>query len=363
MKGCMSVKKWLLTCFCTSLLLLAAVCVLVLATDPFCRFRFRDGTFLLGGRHVSPGLVKNYDYNAFLVGSSMTQNFDVDHFEALHDVDLLLVGLGGMGPEEESRYLHLAEQTGKAQSYFVCIDLATFGRELPIRTEEYLFDFGVASNLKYFMDYDAVVRAVPKRIAVDGMTMLGLPIPGSVQKYMDANKLGQWSDTVVFGEHVVLTNYFAGKFATNELDPQGLEERMKASIDHFFEGDIDWRKCMMFLPPYSVLYWYQMKQETVLDELLTARAYFVQKATMAGCTVFDFQVHACTMSLDNYKDTTHYAPAINNLIAELLLDPSYIVTPESVARSNQILLENVDIFQNQFSEFEQTYGALSAKRS
>lgn len=83
------------------LVLITLLSTVMYIIDPFFQFRVRDNTYLITGGFVCGGLIKNYDYDTLILGSSMTQNFDMDVFREEHGGKPLHVGIGGLEYEEE----------------------------------------------------------------------------------------------------------------------------------------------------------------------------------------------------------------------------------------------------------------------
>lgn len=69
---------------------------------------------MLSGWFVGGGLIENYDYDTLIVGSSMTQNFDMDVFRNELGVKPLHVGLGGIRISEINELMYVAYNAEKA---------------------------------------------------------------------------------------------------------------------------------------------------------------------------------------------------------------------------------------------------------
>ena len=73
-------KKWLLRLLALTMALVMLMCLCAWCIDPYMLYRVRDNQYLLNSRLVTPGLIKNYDYDTVLIGSSMIQNTDMQRF-------------------------------------------------------------------------------------------------------------------------------------------------------------------------------------------------------------------------------------------------------------------------------------------
>ena len=120
MKKVLTAKSWLNSFLA---LLLAAILILssaVYIIDPFYRFRYCSNSYFNNtAKFPGPGLVRNYEYDTLILGSSMTQNFDMDLFRQKLGGTPLHIGIGGMGLEELLAYVQLAETVGKCTDYYI----------------------------------------------------------------------------------------------------------------------------------------------------------------------------------------------------------------------------------------------------
>ena len=115
--------KWIRNFLCFLLAIVLLLSGVAYIVDPFMQFRPRDNAYLLEEWYVGSGLIKTYDYDTLILGSSMIQNFDMDVFRQELGVKPLHVGIGAMSPEEMAEFLNLAYDTGKADTYYLCVDL------------------------------------------------------------------------------------------------------------------------------------------------------------------------------------------------------------------------------------------------
>ena len=63
-------KKWLLRLLALTMALVMLMCLCAWCIDPYMLYRVRDNQYLLNSRLVTPGLIKNYDYDTVLIGSA-----------------------------------------------------------------------------------------------------------------------------------------------------------------------------------------------------------------------------------------------------------------------------------------------------
>ncbi len=331
-----------------SIVLIGAIFMsaVVYIIDPLYKYRISDTKYILSEQYSSPGLVRFYEYDTLLIGSSMVQNTDMEHFNNKLNVNAIKIGIGGMGLLEQGKYISLANEKKDVKKYYICVDLASINK--PIRTNSYLFEDDAFSQIKYFFNYEVWTRYIPVDVGLIMADLFGIDIPKSAEKATDVKRMGEWKDGAVFGKEQIIHNYINKKFAVSEVDKTDLVETSKKNIDVFFEEvDISKAEYNFFFPPYSALAWYDFQQDECFEEFLEIKEYFVEKATSSRANVYDFQSDEMVLNLDNYKDTTHYSPKINNWMTECFYAKEKIVTNENIGKSHEKLRDIVETFEKE----------------
>ena len=342
--------KWLAAFL--ALVLVAAVLLGAVAyvIDPFFQFRVRDHVYMLRGWFVDSGLIENYNYDTLIVGSSMTQNFDMNLFRSELGVRPLHVGMGGIRANEIQKLIALAYETGKADRFYVCVDLHMFSTDDGTsHYPEYLFRKDILSRLRYLFSYEVWFRYIPIDIVFMVLDLFGVKLPEKIENNRSVDKLEDWRldfpETSV-GEAAVLKNYVEKQYSVSEVDVTDLFQRMKKKIDSFLEGfSLDRGSHVFFFPPYSELFWIDARNSGYFEVYLQAKQYFVEQVTKQNAVVFDFQSAECTLDLRNYRDTTHYLPAVNDWMVRCFANGDYRVTPENFGRLLEKQRKNLDNFR------------------
>ena len=117
------------------------------------------------------------------------------------------------------------------------------------------------------------------------------------------------------------------------------------TIDTFFEDIRDYKGGYnFFFPPYSVLFWHNADKKGYIKPYLDAKKYFVKKAIQLNHNVYDFQSEELIGDLDNYTDTTHYKPEINDWMTKCFYNNSNLVNDEITAENETKLLSILQKF-------------------
>lgn len=347
MKKPIKSSRWILSFF--ALILVLAVCfgALSFAIDPFLQFRIRDNAYMLSGWFVSPGLIQNHDYDTLILGSSMAQNFRMDTFRETLGIKPLKIALGGIRFREISELTALAYEAEKANTFYISADLSQFTNDTKeSRNFQYLMRHDVLSRLRYLFSYEVWFRYVPTDAALLAADFVGVSLPEKFRRARSIDWLEDWSLDAAFGEDVVINNYKIGSFQVSDVDTDDLLSRMYANIVEYLDAfQYDKGAHVFFFPPYSSLCWTYAQDHDYFEEYLQAKEYFIEKASALGAIVYDFQSADFTMDLNNYRDTTHYSPEINDWMVSCFASGDYRVTEENVDALQQKLVDNTNAFR------------------
>ncbi len=350
----LSAKKWIISLFSAFIAVFLILSLITYIVDPFFQFRTRDNSYVLKERYVCEGLIKNYDYDALLIGSSLTQNFDMELYRELLGGKPLHVGVGGLNETELIDLLALSDENEKLNRYYICVDLYMYAydAETESKLPDYLMKDDIISRLKYIMSYESWFRFMPMDIAFLGMKALGVNVPENIAKETSIDNLENWEGDFPYGEKAVLDNFKSGSFAVSEVDTNDLYNKMKERVDAFFSSVNfkDGAEYVFFFPPYSSLYWANAQNEGYYDIYLQLKEYYYSKVKERGFIIFDFQGAEFTKDLSYYRDTTHFSKEINDLIIKSFADGSYLLTDESFASVQKQLDENTLSFRNGHSD-------------
>lgn len=324
----------------TTLLLLCIIITYII--DPFLQYRITDNKYILNCNYTAPGLVKNYDYDTIIIGSSMTQNFSMDLFrEQLHCIPLH-IGIGGMTDEDLLEYILLANKINRAKKYYICIDISEFAHVKEANTIKYLMEDDILDKLKYSISYEGLIKCVPIDIALSLASIVGYSLPDSYKYRMSIDKFGYWGHQYSYGEEIVLEGYATGAYKVSDIELDNLSNTMKTQIDLFFETITPNENYIFFFPPYSSLYWSDAASHGYLDTYLEYEEYFIKRAEQTGAKIFFFQDDELTTDLDNYRDTTHYSPAINDWMIYCFANNTHIVTSQTIKEAQNNLIKNTE---------------------
>lgn len=341
----LSSARWLRRFLALTLAVLAVLAVLVYVIDPYSHYRAYDHKYKLDKIFSVPGVVRNFDYDSIIIGSSMTQNFDMDSFRRELGQNPIKATLGGMDWPEMAALLKLAQDSGHAETYYLCIDASLLSSdEEEQRFPEYLLDSNPLNDYRYFWGYEVWMRFIPLDLALTAADKLGIALPQRFQDARSIDKMGEWAYRCTFGREQVLEFYAnSGNGGASNVDMTAVSADPMAQCQKLLDSlDLSRGNIVLFFPPYSSLFWYDMEQSGKLEGYFEVKRYFIQQVSAYdNVSVFDFQGADFTADLDNYMDITHFSPQINDELVCCFASGEYKTSPKTMADAETKIYQNI----------------------
>ena len=323
-------KKWLFRLLALTLSLVTLMCAAAYWVDPYMQYRVRDNRYLLNSRLVTPGLIKNDDYDTVLIGSSMIQNTDMALFREALGGKPLKITTGAISLKEIQKLTDKINQVGKAQNYYICLDQYLFAPEKwddLDRFPDYLMDDDLFNDYRYLLGYETWTRFMPIDLGLSAAKALNIPLPGKLTRAMSIDGLEDWRDDWAFGSEAVLSLY-APPPKDKDYDLDRLLGRMETRFDEYLTHlDFETGAYTFFFPPYSALFWNYAGEAGYGDLYLAFKTYAEERLLgMPNVKIYDFQNADLTTDLEQYKDYTHYAPSVNDWMLHCFASGDYQIT-------------------------------------
>lgn len=350
-------KKFIITFAIVSIVILCCIMVVNYFVDPFFQYRIKDNRYILSPQFSDAGLIKNYDYNSIILGSSMVQNFDLSILKKDPDMKPLKLTLGGLNLKETKSIDSLIDKN-KIHTYIINIDIASFGRDVykeENRFPSYLFRDGILDNLQYLLAYETTVRYTPADIGL-GFYLKNKSmdeIPSKIKKRIRIDDIGNFGDLALFNNAEGVKFEYLYGFAVSSVNTKGLDSRMKNNLDTTFTFlDIKnhpQTEYVFILPPYSALYWFHSKLNGYYNNYMNFAHTFVRETeNYDNVKVICFYDLEEITDLNNYSDLTHFNPAISDKIVHNIFTDDYDLNSSNIEyRLNKLdSLTNIFIQRN-----------------
>ncbi len=335
-------KTWSILCLLLALTLLLACSGTTAVIDPFFHYHapLESLTYPLNNqRYQNDGIVRHFDYDALITGTSMTENFKTSEFDALFGTASVKVSYsGGTWAEMVDNLRRALASNPELKTVLFCIDewFLFSGRDM-IQADgaypTYLYDDSLLNDTQYLLNKDILCGST---LAVLEHTRQGNPTT-SFDDY------GSW--VFPYDRDVVLGNYvrpeatgtireFTAENRENLI--RNLRETALALAEAYPETEF-----IYYFPPYSVLNWDSHQREgsvqRYVDAFALATELLLEKKNIR---VFSFYTDFETITdLNNYRDTVHHSNNVNSLLLQRFAAGEYELTKENAAVHWQTVLE------------------------
>lgn len=345
----MTYKKFNVVFFITAIVLLVMVALPTIIVDPLFHYHkpLAGVEYKLNDeRYQNNGIVRNFDYNAIITGTSMTENFRTSEMNQLFDVNAIKVPFnGGMYKEINDNLLIALENNPDIKMIIVGIDYSSLiqdkDAEYPPIADAgyqypwYLLDKNVFNDVSYFFN---------KTILLDKTTdTLRYTKAGGVTTTFD--DYAAFGDLYDYGLEAILKNYTRGE--KQDIILELTEEEAITVRDNVVQNVVDTARAYpdvsfyVFIPPYSICYWDVQNQcgnvQRVIDVL---KIDIEQMININNIKVFAFSDREdIVCNLDNYLDILHYGPWINSEILYCMKEEKNMITSDNYQDYIQVITE------------------------
>lgn len=272
-------------------------------------------------RYLNDGIIRNFDYDAAITGTSMMQNFKTSQFDDLfgtHSVKVTLTGDTYWAIDEEVRAIF--KHKSDIKYIFRCLDYnKIFDDKSDYNYDNvptYLYDNNLWNDVQYLFNKDVFID---NTLGVIKYNLHG-------QKTPDMDQYSSWAADYPLGKEYVLQNYTPPQTTVPQKEFSNEDaETVRHNVE---ENVLDMVKAhpettfYFYTPPYSALWWYKTKCSGNLERYFQAEQLQTE-LLLKYDNVKLFSFSDCfdiICNLDNYKDDTHYSDKISEDIINWIYD-------------------------------------------
>lgn len=309
----------------------AVIAAFIIVIDPYFQYHepFEGMYYRLGDeRYVNAGIVKNFDYDAMITGTSMAENFKTSEAEELFGMPFVKVPLEGASYKEINGIIELGlENNPDVKMVIRAVDISGLGTDKDLRnyTDDtwpgYLYDKNYFNDLEYLLN---------KEIIKEAYSNLQKSLQGWTSTSFD--DYANWNDESTFGKEEILAYYDRpekvneGSFLSEE-EKKMIEENVRQNVTAIAEKypEVEF---YYFIPPYSIVYWDRENQKGTLERQIESQRILIEEMLKySNIKIFGFSnsVEIIT-ELDNYKDIAHYGEDINSELLRLMSRDECLIT-------------------------------------
>lgn len=359
-----SSKKWILVTTIVTIVLALAIVAMVYVVDPF-NFLGWSGAprFYNSATRFIPGMVKHYNADAYLIGSSMIQNTDMDSFRQHGYSRPAKLEKSGITMNENLLVLRLISESWSDADIYLNMDYRNFlvVDELDFSSDvmpDWMYSPTKLDNWRYFFDYAVWYRYMPVTVGMYVLEKALGSLPSIFTQVASPDDFGYWADAFSPSDFGVEALSKARQTGTGGVSSVGSNidmDNVYAIVDewmgYFAKYTENSGKVTVMLPPWSLLFWHDEKNNGTFDEMMLLRSYLAEKFLELGVEVIDFQSVPDVADLSNYKDTTHYGLAVQEKYTDAFLSGGNIHSVEDMEESSEKIEEMLAVFEKENADW------------
>lgn len=313
-------------CIAAILLLIVGV---VVAVDPYQQYRKSD-VFILNQRLENPGVAKHHDYDAVIVGSSMSMNHYPSQVDSLFRWNTInLTTKGGLDADYYLLFPHLIRQ-GKVKHMVWGIDFFSYALPVTFSAEPYLYDNKWWNDFPYWFNYTSFENSYKK---------------------IRTNELVSRDEISHFDSHLgrqYLLKYYERD--NNELYFKKYDfTAMKSRFDKMMDSLIPIMEDVelyIYFTPYSILEFKMFEQYGHWEQVLDFKRYMIGRLLeYPNVKLYDFQKEEFICNLDEYMDLRHHSHAYNKRVIEYMHKDSCRVREDNYIKDLAVLDSLVRLYR------------------
>lgn len=286
-------------------------------------------------RSQNDGIIKHFDYDALITGTSMTENFKTSELDRIFNVNSIKVSFSGGSYKEINDNIRRAFDSNPSLKFVIrCLDYnKLFDDKDTMRMDlgkypTYLYDSNPFNDVFYLFNKDVLFGRIYKM-------MSETKNKGFKPGITSFDDYSRWQDKYTFGADSVLTDgldYNPSNSITHITDSERktIYENITQNVTDLADKHPE-ATFYYFYSPYSVAWWLEKINDGEIYKFLEAEEY-ATSLILKHENIKLFSFNNCTditTDLNNYKDVTHYGEWINSFILQSMRDGKYILTKDN----------------------------------
>ena len=325
-------KKFSLFCIIGILFVLMINASIIYYTDPFFHYHkpYDWISYTLNNqRYQNNGILRNFDYDAIITGTSMVENFRTSEFDKIFDAASVKTCFSGASYKEINDNLSKALSYNPKVKYIVrCLD-----SDKILDSYDYMKDFDYPIYLYDDLLYNDVNYVLNKTVFFNSAIQ-------TIEKSIDKKKsttfddYSAWYKRYKFGKEEVLKTYSR----INQKNEVSFSDSKKENINKTITQNVTdlasqypTTNFYIFFPPYSIYYWDGQLLRGTLKTRLEAIEYAMSLLVeYDNIHVYSFMnEYDFITNLDNYKDFIHYSEKINSQMLIWMKEGHDLITKDN----------------------------------
>ena len=332
----MNSKKFIVFTFSLTFVLLLCVAVPIIVVDPFFHYHAprEDLSYnFYNQRYVTDGILKNFDYDAIIIGTSMTDNFKKSDMDEIFGTNCVKVPLPGASYKEVNQ--NIAKAISENEDLKIVVRGLDFVNLYADKDEmgydedlypDYLYDNNIFNDVYYVLDKEVLTQSVIQDVILH---------TNEGQETTNFDDYSSWYLAYTFSKEATLRTYERPA----EIKPMDTfsEEYRETVYGNVMQNIVDLAKAnpdvefYYFFTPYSIAYFDREYREGRLVRNIDSAEYATE--LILECPNIKlysfFDIHEIICDLDFYKDIIHYSELINRSILVYMKEGTGLLTKDN----------------------------------
>lgn len=323
-------RIWILAFFLLLIAALIPIAALVIHVDPFIHYHppYLDDYFytLNNQRSQNDGIIKHFEYDALITGTSMAENFKTSEMDELFGtISIKVPYSGGSFKEINDSLIAALKNNPDLKTIVRGLDMQKFIEDKDAlrkdlgRYPTYLYDDYMFNDAGYLFNRDVIFsRIYPMMRQRDSEDF-----EGGITSF---DAYSNWAAYQTYG--------------INAVCPEGIEYQVPEEPVHLTEkekelllGNIHQNVTALadeypdvtfyyFIPPYSAVWWGELVADGTIYRQHEAETIVIEQILpYSNIKLFSFNnLTDITTDINHYKDSLHYGSWINSLMLEYMHD-------------------------------------------
>lgn len=321
------ILKNLILIIAVSLILCAATVFII---DPFFHYHKPVGglkAVLNEKEYQCIGTIRNFDYDALIVGSSVCENYNNNWINEKYNVNAIKAIRSYGATADLCYFVNEAYKNHNLKRVFYNIDPGSLASFPYLSFEEtgcpmYLYDNNPFNDIEYLLNKDVLLEKIPYMVS---KSLIGEYDEG------DSYNWGQWKE---FNSDMVLGLYIR-RYSVKQMNPETIYEKECRENIKLMEDIViahPETEFVFFVPPYSFVWWdniyrYGDTDAYIYNMKLCAKELLKHKNVSFYYFLDDEDI---VTNLDNYMDALHFSPEINKEIVERIYDKNNALSTDDL---------------------------------
>lgn len=332
-------KIWLVGYFVIIICALVFVGYWVVKVDPFFHYHAPKTEVyyysLDNERSQNNGIVRNFEYDGLITGTSMTENFKTSECDRLFGVTSIKVPFSGGSYKEINDNIRVALESNP--NLRVVIRGLDFGKIIEHKDTmrqdlgeypNYLYDNNIFNDVKYIFNRAVVFHRVYPMVKENDKE-------GFQPGITSFDNYSNWMKGYTFGRKAVCKSKI---LPANQASPVYLTKQEKEMVlENASQNIIELAKenpdvtFYYFFTPYSVVWWQtKVNDGTIYKQIEAEELIIEQILECSNIKLYSMNnLTDITTDLNNYKDTMHYGEWVNSLLLQYMKEDKCLLTKEN----------------------------------